>query len=144
MEEKNYFFSAPTLILLSIGFVALLGFAFFAFEGGRIYVERQELQRYATETARALCAESSANSERVVATQNDGKVAALANDITVYRPPISGTFAGNKDYLEVTVSGVISGGLVDLASAHDVLVTSQAVVYCGSTVTEISSVDASQ
>jgi hypothetical protein len=128
------------LILLSIGFVALLGFAFFAFEGGRIYVERQELMRNAADAATKLCTEGIADSGRVLSVGHS----VLANDITWNRPPVSGAFAGDKDYIEVTVSGLISGGLVDLASTEDVIVTGQAVVYCGTPASEISLVDGSR
>jgi hypothetical protein len=141
MEEKNCLFSPPTLVLLFIGFIALFGFSFFAYEGGRIYVERQQLKNYAAETASAFCADSTAASERVLASHDGFGHAALAKDITVNHPPISGAFAGNSDYVEVTVSGFISGGLVDLVSGKDARVTSQAVVYCGMAASELSLAD---
>jgi hypothetical protein len=144
MEEKNYFFTPPTLILLFIGLIALFGFAFLAFEGGRIYVERQQLKNYAAETASAFCADDTAVSERVFADRDGYGHVALANNITVNRPPISGVYAGNKEYVEVNVSGFISGGLVDFASGDDVLVTSQAVVYCGMAASELSLADGSR
>ena len=144
MQEKNYLFSAPTLILLSIGIIALMGFAFIAFEGGRIYVERQQLRSVAADAASNLCAASLSNPERVLANQNGFGHASLAHDITIHHPPISGMYAGNENYIEVTVSGSISGGLVDFASADHVSLTGQAVVFCGASASEISLADSSQ
>jgi Flp pilus assembly protein TadG len=140
MKEKNYLFSAPTLILLSIGMIALFGFAFLAFEGGRIYVERQQLRSYAAEAASEMCAKNQTDFERVSFVQN----AALAENITINHPPTSGSFAGNENYIEVAVSGFIGGGLVDLASAGAVEVTGQAVVYCEAAASKTSVADISK
>jgi len=144
MKEKNYLFSAPTLILFSVGLIALFGFAFLAFEGGRIYVERQQLRSYAAEAASELCAKSQSDLERVTMVQSEFKNAALADNITINHPPTSGSFAGNENYIEVTVSGLIDGGLVDLASAGNVEVTGQAVVYCEAAASTISLADISE
>ena len=137
MKEKNYLFSAPTLILLSIGIIALFGFAFLAFEGGRIYVERQQLRSLAAETAAQVCTNTQSDPERMLAS----KSGMLANNVVVYHPPTSGVYAGDMNYIEVTISQFISGGLVDLASSEKVSVTANAVVYCEAAASVISLVD---
>lgn len=140
MKEKNYLFSAPTMILLSIGIIALFGFAFLAFEGGRIYVERQQAMSAAAETASRLCTSTQSGPERVLASQSS----MIADNITVHHPPTSGSYAGDLNYIEVSVSQFISGGLVDLASSESVAVTGHAVVYCEAAASIISLADFSQ
>jgi hypothetical protein len=53
-------------------------------------------------------------------------------------------YAGNVNYIEVSISQFISGGLVDLASTGSVSVTGHAVVYCEAAASAISQVDFSQ
>jgi hypothetical protein len=131
MEDKNYLFSRPTLILVSIGVIALLGFAFLAIEGGRVYIERFQAQSAASDVASFIC-----ESEHNLAKQKDGFAiqdgsnSDIANIFTVNHPPKSGAYAGDFDYVEVVVSKSVSGGLTRLVYSDNIDVTGRAVILC--------------
>jgi hypothetical protein len=140
MKEKNYLYSAPTLILLAIGFIALLGFAFLAIEGGRIYMERYQAQSAANTVASDLCSDEhgltkSGNGFAIP----DGFFNDGANAISVNHPPVSGIYAGNLDYVEVVVSRSVNSGIANLVHSDQVEVTGRADVFCDESNLMISS-----
>lgn len=139
MEEKNYLFSAPTLILLSIGIIALLGFAFLAFEGGRIYMERYQAQNAAYEAASAMCAGGNDLTKLPSGLAVPYGIKSDGDAVVVNHPPTSGINAGNMDYIEVVVSRLVSGGLINLVDVDQFNVTGQASVFCGENSLTISS-----
>ena len=140
MEEENYLFSAPTLILLAIGVIALLGLIFLAIEGGRIYMERFQAQNAANDVAAVMCYSG------YDFTMLDGEFSVpegfskdRANTITAYHPPAAGEYAGNTDYVEIVVSRPVSGVLASLVSSHQVDVTGRRVVSCKGDILVLSS-----
>ena len=144
MDEKNYLFSPPTLILLLIGFIALLGFALLAIEGGRVYMERSQAQSAAEAAASAMCSDGHdlTAQERQLATLYDFSDG--LNNITVNHPPISGAYAGDMDYVEVVARRSIRGGLTGLVYSDPAVVEGWATALCNEQSLTISSTDLMQ
>ncbi len=97
------------LILIVFGIVALLGVTALAVDGGNAYADRRKAQN-AADAAALAAALGRVNGENWLATtyavarengyNNDG----TSNVVEVHSPPISGTYEGNLEYIQVRIT----------------------------------------
>ncbi len=121
-----------SIVLLAFAFVAMLGFAALAVDGGLLYTERRRAQNGADAAALA--------GALAIVYGNDPYAAAYAraadntyddngtyNWVEVYNPPIDGPYAGNAEYVEVVITAKVDTVLAHFVYAGELRTTVTAV-----------------
>ncbi len=97
------------LILIVFAIVALFGVTALVVDGGNAYADRRQAQNAADAAALAgalgrLNGENWVESILAVARQNGYNNDGVNNIVEVHSPPISGTYAGNVQYIQVRIT----------------------------------------
>jgi Flp pilus assembly protein TadG len=99
------------LIVIVFAIIALFGMTALAIDGGNAYAERRRAQNAADAAALAGAVErinnntpSWVNAVYASAKQNGYNNDKTSNTVQVYSPPISGTVAGNIEYIQVIIT----------------------------------------
>lgn len=120
------------MALALVGMVALAGLAI---DAGRLYAEKRHAQNVVDNAAlaasRAMCLEQDyASAALALANQggydNDG----VGDIVTVSNPPASGHYAGNPDYIEVTLVSNFPAALIHFIRPGGLQITVRAVGRC--------------
>lgn len=123
------------LVLMVLMMVALLGAAGLAIDGVRLYANRRSTQgaadNAALAAALALCNDADVSAAALSAAaangyNNDGDT----NTVTVHNPPSAGFYAGNNEYIEVTINAEQSAAFTQVVYAGELESTSSATARC--------------
>jgi Flp pilus assembly protein TadG len=109
LVKHSYKERGQALILLVLGMVSLIGLTALAIDGGNIFSDRRHAQN-AADTAALAAALAKARDQNWSAAalgraasngyDNDG----ASNIVEVHSPPVSGTYAGNAEYIQVIIT----------------------------------------
>ncbi|OGO15321.1 MAG: hypothetical protein A2Y93_09045 [Chloroflexi bacterium RBG_13_68_17] len=121
-----------SIVLLAFAFVAMLGFASLAVDGGLLYTERRRAQNGADAAALA--------GALAIVYGNDPYGAAFAraadntydnngtyNWVEVYNPPAHGPYAGNPEYVEVVITAKVDTVLAHFVYSGELRTTVTAI-----------------
>lgn len=104
------------IILLAFAMIGLVGFGALAIDGSRVLSDRRHAQN-AADTAALAAALEIVHGGNATAVVNAARTRALSNgyddtsaiqDVTVNRPPVSGPYAGNNEYVQVIIKSTIN------------------------------------
>jgi hypothetical protein len=128
--------SGQSLALMLVMLVALMGMVGLSVDGGRLYAERRQAQNAADNAALAgawaICAGATDAEPAALAAaathqfNNDG----VTNTVTVQYPPASGAYAGNGEYVQVSISTGFSASFVQLVYEDDLQLGAAATARC--------------
>lgn len=125
------------IVLLVLVFVGLLGIMGLAIDGGRLYTQRRSVQNAADNAALAaafaMCSSGNAVSAGVAsASQNGFTASPPTTTVSIQTPPTSGTYAGDDEYVVVTITSRIGMGLGRIVFSGTPEVSARAVARCTS------------
>jgi Rieske Fe-S protein len=137
MKNKRFSESGQAIILIILGIVGILAFTALAIDGGRLYLERRNVQNAADNSALAsvlaLCTGDPdlVTPALTVAAQN-GYNNSGANSVTLYNPPATGPYTGDPNYVEVVIDSTIDPGFLHIFEIFTgpMTVKGRAVGYC--------------
>ncbi len=100
------------LILIVFAIAALFGIAGLAIDGGNLYGDRRRAQNAADAAALAgalarINGENWVDTTYAVANQNGFRSDGKQSIVDVQSPPVSGTYKGNIEYIQVTITSTI-------------------------------------
>ncbi len=111
MKANKRHESAQALIIIVFSIIALVGVTALAIDGGSVYAERRRAQNAADAAALAGALErinnntsTWVNAVYASALQNGYNNDGITNTVHVYSPPISGTYLGNIEYIQVLIT----------------------------------------
>jgi len=102
------------LVLIALGMVGLIALAALAIDGGRVYSDRRQAQNAADTAALAAAfakTQGQTDFENLAylrATSNGYDNNGTSNEVEVNNPPVSGTYAGNTDYIQVIITSNVN------------------------------------
>ncbi len=126
------------IVLLAAAMVALLAFAALALDGGNVYTEQRRAQSAADNAVLAaayqqmngVSAFSSLSGAALAnAAQNGYNNNGTSNSVSFYRPPISGGYAGNTEYMQVVITETVPTALIHMVYQGPVRLTVNAVAH---------------
>jgi hypothetical protein len=105
MNKKNI---AQVIPIIAVSFVALLAFGAMAIDGGNFYLQRQKAQNASDQAAIASALESIKGGSWYAhglsrAADNGYNNDGVTNTVEIHKPPVSGTYIGNDDYIQVVI-----------------------------------------
>ena len=124
------------IYLIVFGIMALVGSAALAIDGGRIYLDRREVQNTADSAALSAALTDCTGSGDLVV---KARAIAAANGfdhndpdvtVTVNNPPTSGPYTGDSEYYEVVIQTITEVGLAQLVRQGTFPVEARAVALC--------------
>jgi hypothetical protein len=124
MSTNNLSERGQALILIVFAIGALFGITGLAIDGGSLYSDRRRAQNAADAAALAgalarINGESWVDTTYQVATnngfKNDGKRAL----VEVHSPPISGTYKGNIEYIQVRITSIVRTPFASVVGMHN-------------------------
>lgn len=124
------------IYLIVFGIVALIGSAALAIDGGRIYLDRREVQNTADSAVLAAALTDCTSSgdllikARAIAAANGYDHNDPDVSVDVYHPPVSGPYTGDSDYYEVVIQTFTETGLAQLVKQGSFPVEARAVALC--------------
>jgi len=124
--------SGQALIVLALGFVALISFTALAIDGGMIYADRRQAQN-AADSAALSAALAKVNGQDWQtsglnrANDNGYDDNGSSNTVDIHNPPISGQYAGDDEYIQVFISADVNTSLLQFAFQGDVENTVEAI-----------------
>ncbi len=135
MTQRRSVETGQSYVILALAAVGLFAFAALAIDGGRLYAERRHTQNAtdnaAMAAARALClGQNITNAALLLAGENGYDNDGVGDIVTVHHPPTTGTYAGNADYVEVSIVSNFPGTLISFLRPGDLQVTARAVGFC--------------
>ncbi len=124
------------IYLIVFGVMALIGSAALAIDGGRIYLDRREVQNTADSAVLAAAlSDCTDNGDLVVKARAIAAANGFDNSdpnvsVNVYNPPISGPYTGDTKYYEVVINTDTEVGLAQLVRPGTFPVEARAVAMC--------------
>lgn len=133
MKKKTE--SGQIIIILVFGLVAMLGFAALAVDGGQLFSEQRTAQNGADNAAmagaQAICQGTDPNAAALASALSNGYDNNLtSNTVTIHRPPTSGPYTGDNEYIEVLINSKRQTFFAQLVYTGPFEVTSRAVARC--------------
>lgn len=125
------------IVLMVLVFVGLLGIMGVAIDGGRLYTQRRSVQNAADNAALAaafaMCNSGNAVNAGVASASQNGFTASPPNvTVSVQTPPTSGAYAGDDEYVVVTITSRTTLGLGRIVFSGTPEVSARAVARCTS------------
>jgi Flp pilus assembly protein TadG len=111
------------IVLLALALIALLGFAALALDGGNLYTEQRRAQAAADNAVLAAAYAQMDGASSFAQLWDAAQENALTNgydtstpqtEVDFYKPPRHGPYAGNNDYLEVTITQTVNTALAHI------------------------------
>lgn len=123
------------IILLAFAIIGLVGFGALAIDGGRALSDKRHAQNAADTAALAAALDiihggdstSVINSARERALSNGYDDGSTLQDVIVNRPPVSGPYAGNNEYVQVIIRSTIQTTFARVIGRPQVTNTVEAV-----------------
>jgi hypothetical protein len=123
------------IYLIVFGIIALISSAALAIDGGRIYLDRRQVQNTSDSAALAAALAGCSGGDflqqaRNVASLNGYDYLNPTVQVTVNNPPTSGVHTGDPDYFEVIIQAETEVGLAQIVRSGPFPVEGRAVSLC--------------
>jgi Flp pilus assembly protein TadG len=116
------------MLLFAMAFVALIGVVALSIDAGYLLAERRQVQNAADAAALAAARSALDNQPYVSIAQSYAKSnAGTTAQVTTNRPPVSGAYAGNNNYIQVTITKPVTKFFVGAVYNGDWSVSATAV-----------------
>ena len=129
------------VVFMAIALVGLLGFSALALDGGLLFTERRRAQNVADNAALAGALKAAQTPDTppgaadaagvadalAIAASNGYTNDGLSNTVVVSKPPSAGTYAGDDEYIEVTITQTVQTSFVHFVWPGPVSLTVRAV-----------------
>ncbi len=131
--------SGQAIVLLVFAIIGVMAFAGLAVDGGRLFVERRNVQNAADNAslgaALAICNDETniVTTGLTIAAQNGYNNDGVFNTVTVNHPPTSGTFSGDDDYVEVIIDTDVAKTFIGIVYDGAMTAAGRSVSFCSIT-----------
>jgi hypothetical protein len=127
--------SGQAAVLIVLALAGLIAFAALAIDAGRLYAERRQAQNAADNAAlaasRAMClGDNFKNAALLLANQNGYDNDGDGDIVTISNPPTTGEYAGNANYIEVSIVSNFPAALLHFIRPGGLQITARAVSMC--------------
>ncbi|MCF6277178.1 MAG: pilus assembly protein TadG-related protein [Anaerolineales bacterium] len=120
------------IVLIAIVIIGLVGITALAVDGGAVFVDKRHAQSAADAAAFAAAlakikGNDTYNAGYIMATNNGYDNDGLSNVVSIHNPPISGSYTGNDEYIQVIITSNVNTSFAPVVGVEEITNSVEAV-----------------